>query len=202
MPERNRVNPYGEIVVSALRGRLMGNRGCIHRGHDIVRPWNGKRWIACALAFKGWVAPKWVPGRWTPLFFYDEALALSAGHRPCALCRRPEYERYRSAVGFAGADAMDARLHAERLDARRKRTHPKAWRDVPAGAYADLDGIPHVVLPDSILPWSPVHGYGSARHRPKSGDAVILTPPLSLQAIAGGYEVRVGDAIRTPPVRG
>ena len=48
-----------------------------------------------ALEFKGWAAPKWEPGRWTALFFHDEAVALAAGHRPCALCRRAAYQRYR-----------------------------------------------------------------------------------------------------------
>jgi len=185
--ERNRVTPYGEIVACALRGQWMGNRGCLHRDHDIVRPWNGKRWIICALEFKGWVAPKWIPGRWTALFFYDEALALSAGHRPCALCRRAAYDRYRSIVGIAGADAIDTRLHAERLDGRRKRSHPMPWREVPAGAYVDIDGTPHLVRADSVVPWSSIVGYGKLSVRPRAGDATVLTPPLSIRAIAGGY---------------
>src|SRR6202161_4797773 len=99
MASRNRVTPYGAIVVSPLRDSWMGNRGCIHAGREIVRPWNGKRWITCALAFKGWVAPKWAPGRWTALFFHDEAVAFAAGHRPCALCRRPAYHAYLAATG-------------------------------------------------------------------------------------------------------
>ncbi len=187
MPERNRVDPYGEIVVSPLRGRWLGNRGCIHREHTIVRPWNGKRWIACALAFKGWTAPKWAPGRWTALFFYDEALAFAAGHRPCALCRRADYLRYQAAAGVVGADAIDARLHAERLDGRRKRTHAFAWRELPAGAFVDIDGVPHVVLTDNVRPWSATHGYRDPISRPTSGDARVLTPPLSLRAISRGY---------------
>ena len=28
------------------------------------------------------------PGRFTELFFLDEATAFAAGHRPCALCRQ------------------------------------------------------------------------------------------------------------------
>jgi hypothetical protein len=195
LPERNRVNPYGEIGVSALRGRWIGNRGCIHRGHEIVRPWNGKRWITCALEFRGWVAPKWAPGRWTALFFYDEALAFAAGHRPCALCRRIDYGRYRNAVGLASANVIDARLHEQRLDGRTKRMHAMPWHDVPNGAYVDLDGTPHLVLADRLRPWSATVGYVAPRARPKSGKAVVLTPPLSIQAIAGGYHVQIaGEA--------
>ena len=191
MPECNRVDPYGEIAAFSLRGRWMGNRGSIHRGHEIVRPWSTKRWITCALEFKGWVAPKWMPGRWTPLFFYDEALAFAAGHRPCALCRRVDYVCYRDAVQKSGADAMDEQLHAERLDGRRKRTHAMNWRDVPAGAYVERDGLAHVVLSDAIRPWSRTGGYGERRVRPASGDAVLLTPPLSVRAIAAGYELQI-----------
>jgi hypothetical protein len=196
MPQCNRVTPYGDIVVSALRCRWMGNRGCLHRGHDIVRPWNGKRWIICALAFKGWIAPKWEPRRWTALFFYDEALALAAGHRPCALCRRADYQRYRNALGAAGADAIDARLHAERLDGRRKRLHAMAWRDVPAGAFVDVGGLPHAVLSDRLRPWTPESGYGVERARPVRGDAIVITPPASIRAIRAGYAPQTAGAGR------
>jgi len=191
MPECNRVTPYGDIVVSELRGEWMGNRGCLHRGHDVVRPWNGRRWIICELEFKGWVAPKWAPRRWTALFFYDEAVALAAGHRPCALCRRADYQRYRAAIGAPGADALDARLHAERLDGRRKRLHAAAWRDVPSGAFADVDGTAHVVLPDRLRPWVPSSGYAAERPRPARGDARLITPPASVDALRAGYEPQI-----------
>lgn len=187
MPERNRVTPYGEIVVSPLRCSWLGNRGCIHRGRDIVRPWANRRWITCALEYKGWVAPKWVPGRWTALFFYDEALAFAAGHRPCALCRRSDYNRYRHAVGLRMADEIDWQLHGERVRGRDKRAHVMPWRDVPIGAYVDIEGVPHLVLGDSVCPWSSQRGYGDRRRRPVSRDAIAITPPLSIRAIKAGY---------------
>jgi hypothetical protein len=187
MPYRNRVTPYGDIVVSPLRGEWMGNRGCLHRGHDIVRPWNGKRWITCALDFRGWVAPKWATGRWTALFFYDEAVALAAGHRPCALCRRSDYLRYCTALGMSGADLIDARLHADRLDGRRKRLHTMGWRDVPAGAFVDLDDGPALVADGELRPWSAQTGYGEGRPRPANGDAVVITPAASIVALRAGY---------------
>ena len=192
MPERNRVTPYGEIVATPLRGNWLGNRGCIHRGHDVIRPWASKHWITCVLAYKGWVAPKWVPGRWTALFFYDEALALAAGHRPCALCRRADYNRFTAAFGVRGADAIDERLHAERLDRRRKRLHAFPWREMPPGAYVEEGGAPHVVLDDALLPWSAERGYGAARERPHSGEARLITPPSIVAAILAGYAPQIG----------
>ena len=192
MPHRNRVTPYGEIVASGLRGRWMGNRGCLHRGYDVVRPWNGKRWIICALEFKGWVAPKWAPGRWTALFFHDEAVAFAAGHRPCALCRRADYLRYRGALGAAGADAIDARLHRERLDGRRKRLHAMPWRDIPIGTFAVAGGAAHVVLSDRLRSWDVESGYGDERARPVRGDARVLTPPASVAVLRAGYAPQIG----------
>ena|SRR5438046_5606975 len=187
MPHRNRVTPYGDIVRSSLRGNWMGNRGCIHDGFDIVRPWNGKRWITCALEYKGWVAPKWEPGRWTALFFYDEAVALAAGHRPCALCRRRDYERYRGAVDASGADEMDARLHRDRLDGRTQRVHARPWADLPPGVFVDLDGEPAVVTENTIVPWSSTTGYLAARRKPSQGTATVLTPATSVAALVAGY---------------
>ncbi|HEX4822229.1 MAG TPA: hypothetical protein VFV00_18630 [Acidimicrobiales bacterium] len=184
------MTPYGDIVVSSLRGAWMGNRGCIHDGFDIVRPWNGRRWIICKLQYKGWVAPKWEPGRWTALFFQDEAVALAAGHRPCALCRRDDYVRYRDSINATGADDIDLRLHHDRLDGRAKRTHRRAWTGLPAGAFVELDGAPALIRGDAVVPWSPDVGYAAPRVRPASGDAVVLTPSASVDAILAGYPVQ------------
>lgn len=187
MPHQNRVTPNGEIVSSPLRCAWMGNRGCLHEGHDIVRPWNGRRWITCALEYKGWVAPKWAPGRWTALFFYDEAVALAAGHRPCALCRRTDYMRYCDALGMRGADAIDSRLHADRLDGRAKRLHTMPWTDVPYGVFVETAGGAALVSGDGMRPWTATRGYGSLLERPARGDATVITPIANVIAIRAGY---------------
>lgn len=190
MPHRNRVTPYGEIVVSALRCEWMGNRGCLHEGTDIVRPWNGKRWITCALEFRGWVAPQWQKGRWTALFFHDEAVAFAAGHRPCALCRHADYQRYRATLGAKGADEIDARLHHDRLDGRRKRLHPMPWREVPVGAFVDLAGVPMLVTEAGLLSWSAEQGYGATIEHPIRGRATVITPMANVVALRAGYQSR------------
>ena len=169
----------------------MGNRGCIHEGTDIVRPWNGRRWITCVLEFKGWVAPKWERGRWTALFFHDEAVALAAGHRPCALCRRPDYLRFRDAIGATGADDIDGRLHHDRLEGRNQRIYTRAWNELPSGVFVDLDGHAALVTPDALVPWSPNDGYLGARARPHAGVATVLTPATTVAAIANGYIAQI-----------
>ena len=124
MALRNRVTPFSELVADPARGLVYGNRGCLHDADgQIVRRYGVKRWISCRLEFKGWKRTRLLqPGRFTELFFLDEATAFAAGHRPCALCR---YEDYRDFVtrwhklypgDEGGADAIDARLHAERVE--------------------------------------------------------------------------------------
>ena len=187
---RNRVTPTGEIVDIAPRGALMGNRGVLHQGYEIVRPWQTKRWIACALSYRGWVAPKWEPGRWTALFFLDEAVALAAGHRPCALCRRADYVRWQRAWadavgGSTAAEAMDARLHHDRLHGRAQRTHRRSWSSLPDGAYVHIDDGPARVDGDALVLWSIDDARGRVA-RPRRGDAVVLTPSCTVDVLSGG----------------
>ena len=107
-PRRNRVTPLGDIVAAPLRGAWCGNRGNLHdRGTDVVRFHDGKLWIVCALEYRNRRLEQWAPGRYTLLFFHDEAVAFAAGHRPCALCRRTDYQRYRD--GWAATHASRKR---------------------------------------------------------------------------------------------
>src|SRR5919106_6021080 len=96
MPLQNRVTPRGELVAHPARGLVYGNRGCLHDAAGrIRRRYAGRRWIACRLEFRGWYRhPLLQPGRFTELFFLDEATALAGGHRPFALCRRADYDRF------------------------------------------------------------------------------------------------------------
>ena len=99
MPRRNRVDPWGDMHAAHERGLFTGNRGClVDDDRAIVRHHRGSLWIICRTEFRDWRHPLDAPHRWTPLFFLDDAVALAAGHRPCALCRRDDYLAYRSAV--------------------------------------------------------------------------------------------------------
>ncbi len=128
------------------------------------------------------------PGRFTELFFLDEATAFAAGHRPCAECRREDYDRFtsiwRELHDEGGADTIDARLHGERIDAatRERRLHAAAFDELPDAAFVLHGGVPKLVRGDALLPWS-VGGYGQGEPRP-SGTATLITPP-SLAAVLG-----------------
>ena len=209
MPERNRVIPTGDIVAVPLRGVWLGSRGILHEGHEIVRQHASPAWITCVLEFRGWVAPKWEPRRWTALFFHDEAVALAAGHRPCALCRRDAYTAYQRAVRVATgreplrAPELDRRLHAERLVARspgraaahvpRRRTHLMPWTGLPSGVFVVAPGGPALVVGDAVIAWT-TQGYGTRSARPTRGDAEVLTPPTSVTAIGHGYRPQIDSA--------
>ena len=122
MPLQNRVTPLGELIADPARGLVYGNRGCLHDDEGTIRRRHPtRRWIACRLEFRGWErGPMLQPGKFTELFFLDDATALAAGHRPCALCRREDYNRLLELwrelhPGQLGADAIDLQLHGERL---------------------------------------------------------------------------------------
>jgi hypothetical protein len=188
MPLQNRVTPLGELVADPTRGLVYGNRGCLHdEAGRIRRRYNGKRWIACRLRFKDWHrSPLLQPGRFTELFFLDEATALSAGHRACALCRRADYNRLTEIwcdlhPGQVGADAIDAQLHGER-----GRTHEALLDDLPDGAFILHDDAPWLVLGSSLLHWTPA-GYVTRTPRP-AGKAQLITPPSLVAVLRAGWE--------------
>jgi hypothetical protein len=185
MPLQNRVNPLGELLAVADRGLVYANRGCLHDAQGrIRRRHNGKRWIACRLEFRGWQrGPMMQPGRFTELFFLDEATAFAAGHRPCALCRRADYRRFLELAGASGADEVDGRLHGERLGQRRA----AALASLPEGAFVLRDGEPWLVLGERLLRWTP-GGYTEREVRPGgSARATVITPPTLLEVLRSDW---------------
>jgi hypothetical protein len=103
MPLQNRVTPWSAIEASPARGLFTGNRGCLVRetGRLASEGWRTKAWICCVLEWRGRRRPVMQPRVWTELFFLDEATALAAGHRPCAYCRRADYNRFMAAWTLA-----------------------------------------------------------------------------------------------------
>ena len=196
-PLQNRVTPFGEIVSDPGRGLLMGNRGCLH-GPDRrlgTSRWRSRAWICCTLDWRGVTRDPMPPGRWTALFFLDEATALAAGHRPCAYCRRADFnafaeawQRAHASITPPRAGEIDARLHAERLlpRTRRQLTRPASLGRLPDGAMVRHLGAPGLVIGAQILPWS-FAGYGRAIAVPPATSLELLTPPATVSTLAAGY---------------
>lgn len=194
-PLQNRVTPFGEIVAIPQRGTFMGIRGSIHDPATrtlLKRRWTTKAWLVCLCDFKGRRREVMAERGWTELFFLDEATALAAGHRPCFYCRRADARAFRAAwaagnqVDPPRARAMDAMLHAERLDGRAKRLHalPAAITRLPDGAMVAAGGAAWLVAGGRTLRWSP-SGY-RAEAEPAAVDG-LLTPPSTVAALAAGY---------------
>jgi len=196
MPLPNRVTPFGDLVADPARGLVYGNRGCLHDPEGrIRRRYAGRRWIACRLEFRGWRrSPLLQPGRFTELFFLDEATAFAAGHRPCALCRREDYGRFvglweRLHPGQSGADAVDAQLHSERVAAgtRGQRRLDVPFEQLPDGTFVARDGVAWLALGPELLRWTPA-GYTERHVRPAGGVACVLTPPSLLHVLRSGWD--------------
>ena len=136
MARRNRVTPRSELIANPARGLVYGNCGCLHDEEGrIRRRWSTGRWIACRLEFRGWHRePLMQPGKFTELFFLDEATAFAAGHRPCALCRREDYVRSGELWGEVhprcGRGRRDRRAAPYRASGR---PHPAAPRSCNRG---------------------------------------------------------------------
>jgi hypothetical protein len=196
VPLQNRVTPFGDLIADPGRGLLMGNRG--GQFHDPVtrrltgRTWASRRWLCCSLAYPGRHRhPVWSRG-YTQLFFLDEVTALSAGHRPCAECRRAQARAYQAGLRRAldlasppGLAEIDLRLHGERLEDGPRRRARLAAESLPDGAMIAAGGRAYALKGDRAWLWSPA-GYEGFVPRP-AGAVEVLTPPLSLAALTGGY---------------
>lgn len=198
MPRRNRVDPLGRIVALPQRGVFTGNRGVLTDDHGaIVREQAGRAWITCSLAYGDRRRELAQPGRWTELFFWDEATALAAGHRPCFTCRRADAMAFRD--GFrrvtrrpdAGAPDVDRVLADERRVAR----HP--WGTgrrlvlsdparLPTGAVVLHDDVAHLLAGRRLHRWTS-RGWGPAVDVP-GHELALVTPPTTTRILSDGYE--------------
>jgi hypothetical protein len=188
-PYQNRVLATGDIVAHPARGAFMGNRGILHDASKALgrARWRHKTWVTCVLTWKDWHRQVMTPGRYTELFFLDEAVALAAGHRPCGLCRHADYTAFRTAAGITGpASEMDAVLHAERAIPRvfRQRRETLEAATLPDGTII-LEDRPKLILGDAMYPVD-ASGYGPPERR-ATGTVTVLTPAMSRMALAEGY---------------
>jgi hypothetical protein len=202
MPLRNRVDPCGEIFCTPARGTFMGNRGgALHNeAREIVRRCKSQRWITCLLEFKGRRRTMMSFGRYTELFFLDEAVSFAAGHRPCAECRRERFNAFKGAWrqwrGLSPshpllADDMDAELHRSRIDRQSNKVTYEAFLDLlPDGCFIRIDGVSYLVWKDALLLWSP-EGYTKMERRVSGLKVTVLTPEPTTECMRNGYTPQV-----------
>lgn len=177
----------------------MGNRGLIHNEHqEIVRPFRLKAWITCRLEFKDRHREVMSPGLYTELFFLDEVTAFSAGHRPCAECRREDYNRFKAAwikgnpsFGFDAKTTIgniDEILQQERMDDNgNKVTYAERLDKLPDGSFIEYKDKPHLIKqPNKIAAWTP-SGYEETIELRGRIEVVVLTPKSIINTFRAGY---------------
>lgn len=207
MPLQNRVDPYGRLHAVAARGTLMGNRGVLHNGSKrLVASWRTRRWIACVLTFRDRHREVFAPGRYSELFFLDEATALSAGHRPCAECRRRRYEEFREAWAAGqgrrragrrpGADDIDRVLHGERMPfSGEGQGFTAILESLPSGVLVEHEGRPCLCVDGALFSWS-FEGYGRAFRARARSRVRVLTPGSIVEAIRAGFDPDVHESAK------
>ena len=181
-PQCNRVTPSGEVIATSGRGTFMGNRA------------DRMRWLVCELHFERELKE---PRKYTKLFFLDEAVAFSAGHRPCQTCRRTRFHAYLAAVRseyeINGATDLDRQLSAARNSPHSR----AALGSLPNGAFVTLsDQDFRIVWNSALYRWTST-GYVEPISVDELGvgEADLLTPAPSLAALRGGYQVAVHPSI-------
>ena len=208
MSFQNRVTPEGEIIATTARGMFMGNRGQLHTAEKTLtdRRWTWQGWVTCVLSFKSRHREIMAPGRYTELFFLDEAVALAAGHRPCGECRPDAYQAFRrgweATLGNAGEpiSVIDRCLHKARVNSRTREQirHRRTIDGLPDGTFVQFEGEPEMagawlVHGQSLLRYTP-SGYDRTEPRLKGASVVVLTPSPTVEVLDAGYRPTLHDS--------
>lgn len=204
MPLQNRVNPYGEICFSPHRGHLMGNRGCLHNPQQtIIKNYQLKRWLICVLHYHGVRRTVMSKGRYTELFFWDEATALSAGHRPCAECQRARYLQFKHfwqqanhLTGISTKD-LDNFLHQERVS---EQPIFMNIQQLPEGVFVGHESKPYLIFNKNLFEWS-FNGYVSKKILSHTENFRLLTPPSIVKTIEAGFTPNIVFTTDTKPLK-
>lgn len=183
-PQRKRVTPTGDLIATPARGIFMGNRAY------------GLRWLVCELHFERTLTK---PREYPKVFFLDEAVALSAGHRPCKTCR-PDY--YREFLGLARGAGDTTIGRADDLDkelnlARKAPRAPSSISSLPDGVFIALtDDDFRVVWEGSVHRWTPA-GYVDpiTVSALDVAEAPAITPAPSVAALRNGYRLVMHPSI-------
>jgi hypothetical protein len=182
----------------------MGNRGTLHNENkEIVTPSKRKPWVTCQLKFKDRHREVFGPNTYSELFFLDEATAFSAGHRPCATCRRDRYNAFKEEWTRANhPDApnlpiteIDKQLHAERMARGGKKvTYVAEFGELPEGTFIERDGKAYLLWGSKLQEWTPV-GYRQSGFSVSPGETVtVLTPRSIVVLFNAGFRPQVHES--------
>ncbi|MEZ8820418.1 hypothetical protein AB4264_10535 [Vibrio sp. 10N.261.55.B8] len=201
MPLQNRVSPSGELLADNARGSWLGNRGILHNEKkEIIRPWKHINWVLCELNFKERKRQVFSQNSYSELFFLDEATALSAGHRPCASCRRQRFDEFKQAWGAAQlselkVEEIDKVLHQDRaIRGGKKVTYNEKLENLPNGVFVELEGKPWLIWRNELHEWRP-DGYRARADIYGDLNVTVLTPKCMVEIIVAGFIPQVDESV-------
>lgn len=202
---QNRVDPFGNIIKTAVRGHWMGNRGILHNAdRKLLRNFKLKNWITCNLEFRGRKRTVMAPNRYTELFFLDEATSYTAGHRPCFECRRKDFETFKffwlegnPEYGFnekTSIQKIDDILHRERLSRDGSKPIFEEGPDsIPSGCFVLLEDKAWLLYDAHLFMWTAA-GYSEKRPLPQTKKLQVMTPKSIVGAFRAGLVSQVNDS--------
>lgn len=206
MTKQNRVDPWGQLKAIKVKGFWLGNRGILHnKDQEIVVPWRHKSWVTCQLHYQGRNREIFSDNNYSELFFLDEATALSAGHRPCAECRRERYNEFKGlwcAANLGGAASssvpisqIDNQLHSERAKCGGgKITYHSELQAIAPGAFVVIGNDAYLYWGGRLQKWSPT-GYSKAKVKATPSMVVeVLTPASIVKIMKTGFIPQVHES--------
>lgn len=206
MTLQNRVDPWGKLNAVSSRGAWLGNRGILHNEQkEIIAQWRHKSWVTCKLQFRGTKRDVFSQGSYSELFFFDEATAFSAGHRPCAECRKDRYNEFKTFWCSANRNSskpsevkiaeIDNQLHTERaVRGGAKVTFQDRFSSVPDGAFIELNGEALLIWEGNLYLWS-AQGYKLANIKIEPFTLVtVITPASIVRMFSNGFRPEVHES--------
>ncbi|MFW6016206.1 MAG: hypothetical protein ACOCRK_07180 [bacterium] len=207
---RNRVSPKGDLIMTECRGTLMGNRGVLHNDlKEITRVYDSKSWITCKLEYKNNKRNIMEKGKYTELFFLDEATALAAGHRPCGLCQYEKYKLFKSLWIKANGNRynitednkikdIDSIINSERIDYNHNKvTYKELLSNLVNGIMIMINSNSkkfYLLKNNYLYEWSP-SGYKKKFIINKDINITVLTPRSIVNTLKEGYEISYHNSI-------
>ncbi|OTG66084.1 hypothetical protein [Acinetobacter silvestris] len=197
MTLQNRIDPWGNLQSNpSKKAMLMGNRGVLHnKEKKIIRSWKLKAWISCLTQFKGNKREIFAEGRYSELFFLDEATAFAAGHRPCSECQHDRSQQFKTAWIQTNRPNQKLKLaeigtqvHQERITIdQQKITFDAVLADLPIGTCFEYQSETFMITKKNYyLNWS-FDGYLYRTDIPAHTLLKVLTPRSIVKAFQQGF---------------
>jgi len=206
MAYQNRVDPWGHLHANSSRGEFLGNKGVLHNEKQVIISTHKiYGWVTCRLEFKGRKRQIMMPNRYTELFFLDEATAFSAGHRPCAECRRERYNEFKEKWLLANQYQLlgkptivaniDKIIHKERIHLKQKATYSAKLNALPDGTMVQIDEEAYLIWRKKLFKWS-FFEYTKSEKIITNDLAIVLTPKSYVEIFSLGFLPGVHDTLK------